>query len=271
MYVSNYIVGFIDVLGQRAAFESNSDFFDGTNYDAATKFIKESYAKVEWMKGILSKSIDGYQKVEKTNTEKAGWIIPEVKYSRFSDCLEFHSSMISKEGNEMQIASLYGILSSSAIICLLSHVQGFAIRGGVAIGMGIENIEGSVYGPALYEAVVLESQKALYPRIVVNKRVIDYIYAIESKPQITDKDKVEASIARECREMLIVEGDVTFVHFLSRRMLDMLPGTYYEDILQPFKESILKNLEKYKENDRVRSKFEWIMEYDNGNEKLLDF
>lgn len=271
MYVSNYIVGFIDVLGQRAAFESNLNFFDGTNYDAATKFIKESYAKVEWMKGILSTSISGFQQVEKSNIEMAGWHIPEVKYSRFSDCLEFHSSMISKEGNEMQIASLYGILSASAIICLLSHVQGFAIRGGIAIGMGTENIEGSVYGPALYEAVVIESKKAIYPRIAVNKRVIDYIYAIESKPQVTDKDKVEARIARECRGMLRIEGDVTFVHFLSRGILDKLPGDYIENILKPFRENVLKNIEKHKDDDRVRSKFEWLMEYDKGNEKLLDF
>lgn len=268
MYVSNYIVTFIDILGQRNTFENNPKVYDG-NQEEALKMIKASFSKVEYLKRIITQTLDAYQDRDNSIFTQMGWKIPNISQSRFSDCLELHSSMINQNGNEIPIVSLFGMLTASSSICLLSLVQGFSIRGGMVIGMGIENDDGSIYGPSLFEAVLLEEECAEYPRIVLNDQVLKYIGTIENLPATSEKNKVEAKIAEKCRELIVVEDGVPFVHFLTGNVMDILPPNENIVIIEQLKKYILESITQSSDNKRVRRKYEWIIEYDRRHENLL--
>lgn len=75
----------------------------------------------------------------------------------------------------------YKIDESSSAYYLLSELQdlqvdlagrGFLVRGGITVGQLVHDAD-QLYGPAQVKAFELESQEAIYPRIVVDEQVIE--------------------------------------------------------------------------------------------------
>ena len=59
---------------------------------------------------------------------------------------------------------------SSVYVGLCRHIlmglsEGIICRGGIEVGMAGEFLVGEIYGPALYQAYQLESERAQYPEL----------------------------------------------------------------------------------------------------------
>jgi hypothetical protein len=70
-----------------------------------------------------------------------------------------------------------------ATVATASLRLGFLIRGGMAYGK-LYHSEGVVFGPALIDAVSLESKSAVYPRIVLSASAVDIFANVNSKGQL---------------------------------------------------------------------------------------
>ena len=84
--------------------------------------------------------------------------------STFSDNIVISTAV--KDGN------IPYFLRAIAIMQLMTSSLGFLLRGGIAIG-DIYHDDEVVFGPALVRAYELKSQIAVYPRIVLDKEVLD--------------------------------------------------------------------------------------------------
>lgn len=267
-YISNYIVGFVDVMGQRSIFNKSVQIYTGDQGEAIN-LMKDTYSRVENLKTWINSSLDRFY-LKDSFVEGVGYKVPKVGFSRFSDCLEVHIPMIEITGEELPIASLYATLTALASACLFSLASGYAVRGGLSIGLAIENEEKAIYGPALYNSVILEEKIAKYPRIVLDKTVVEYIEQLISNGDDSFKSKIEKETAKKCYELIKLDDNIHFVHYLSKSFIEPL-GDKIDFVLVKINEFVEGQLIEHKDNSRILEKYEWLKYYDNKNDKILNF
>jgi hypothetical protein len=140
--------------------------------------------------------------------------------------------------------------------------RGFFCRGAISAGKLIHN-DKIIFGPALVEAYLLESKKAIFPRVLVPDSVIDVAqkpFARQHKP----KDELEY-----LHDMLIQDYDgFYYIDFLERVQGDVdEPEFGYCDYLIRVRQNIEKGMKI--ENERVKEKFNWLKEKFNNTVKII--
>jgi hypothetical protein len=113
--------------------------------------------------------------------------------STFSDHIVMSVSFdrIGKEDDNLKtfrpfiaLSTLYPLVATVATAALR---LGFLIRGGMAYGK-LYHTGGVVFGPALIDAVALESRSAVYPRIVLSEPAVDIFARVRTDQLVRDFD-----------------------------------------------------------------------------------
>jgi len=136
---------FIDILGFRDHIKETID-----------KEGNDVVERIEKIKYILDLS--------KKMTDDSGFSKSKI-VTYFSD-----SIVISYDYKEP--SQLYHTLIDLLYMSFELANQGFLARGGVSIGKLVHNEE-FIFGPAMVKAYDLESKKAIYPRIIIEKEVVE--------------------------------------------------------------------------------------------------
>lgn len=116
------------------------------------------------------------------------------------------------------------------------------VRGGFTIG-DLHFEENFVYGEALLKAYELESKHAIYPRVVIDKSVIEIVGLVKTSIEL-DKDN---------------QYFCNFLQVLINRRKSM-----YETKLSRFRGNILTNIKSNNTNPNVINKMEWMVNYYNS-------
>ena len=185
MKYENRVVAFIDILGFKSLLDDTTTKDGGDNEGNINKLI-EAYKTIKdiWeddeIYGLLSKPTSR-------------------KVSIFSD-----SIVVSFEvGEESQVFST--LLDIKHLIMRLVY-RNILCRGAVAIGKFIHT-DDFLFGPALVEAYTLESKAAVYPRIILDRDVIDV--AARNKPSQHSSDDerkyVEALLEQDSDGMYYID------------------------------------------------------------------
>lgn len=157
-------------------------------------------------------------------------------------------------------------------------------RGAITIGkMYFPKIEENVLiGQGIAEAYKLESEIAIYPRIVVSDNLIKYIKNEKINAYPFSKD-----VIIELEELIKKDNDgVYFLDLLNKNILrkkgekiekkeELFSITWhynmedsYSDILQKVKNIVKKNLNCKKTTEKIKQKYEWLNSYiEETNEK----
>jgi hypothetical protein len=155
---------------------------------------------------------------------------------------------------------VYGEGELGTIFDILAHIQvSFALsdvffRGAIALS-NLYMDENVVFGPSLVEAYNLETEMAIYPRIILSKNVITVIkkhtnyYADPKKsPQYTEYLKD-------------IDG-LYFVNYLQI-IIDRYDCVEVLKILTKHKDVIVKNLTQHTHNYKLWNKYAWSANYHN--------
>lgn len=155
------------------------------------------------------------------------------------------------------------------------------LRGGITIG-DLYHDGNIVYGPAMNEAYLLESQKAVYPRVIADVHIInDFIkeqvklgkadhYDVKDTLNLLKKDrdgKYFVDMLRQDRE-LSDEGDEYFRWLKNLRTVIVEGLNRYDSPQLNWNEKLQQILNKKynksaKENRNIFIKYEWLKEYYN--------
>lgn len=176
----NRVVAFIDLLGFRELVS-----FSALHPEAAGHIysfligIQGQQVMGGLYGGIPTFGLDGTREVKLArdlpNTENMLELIKThwpIEITQFSDSLVL--SCKAEDG-----ATSILLLEFVAKLMLGAFQHGFLLRGGITLGLLSHQEGGPLFGPAFIEAYALESKYALWPRIIVDKTVVDLLVRTE--------------------------------------------------------------------------------------------
>lgn len=192
--------------------------------------------------------------------ENFGW-----KFINFSDLVLRIVPILSDANQEVRLGLVFHELLDLAYIQVNLAAQGVLIRGALTIGR-ITAEQGLVFGPALANAHILESTKAVFPRIVVDDMVLA---ALKEIPLLRAHNYEE--------EMGYIGGlirqdsdGVWFVDYLGYLLENADDNDEYADFLQVHNLLVNKQLlevsnldEQTREGKSRRQKAAWLKSYHN--------
>lgn len=187
-----------------------------------------------------------------------------VSFFNFSDLIVRVTNVLSPNNRKFP----YGVVFHEVLD--LAHVQarlayhGVLVRGGVAIGEIVAGEE-MIFGPALVRAYALESQMAIYPRIVVDP---DVLLALGVSPLLR-KDTHDRKTERKRVLELLRRGDdgVHFVDYL--RVVATEDPDNARRLLSVHRDLIEATAKGRKNLDSTTVKMSWLGSYHNDTVHTL--
>lgn len=101
------------------------------------------------------------------------------------DIVQFSDSIVISKNYEKE--AFHEFVSSVSDYQKYLMQQGFLCRGGVAVNKHY-SLSSFIFSPALIEAYRVESEKAIYPRVVVSEDVIDLVFPEKNYPPTLCKE-----------------------------------------------------------------------------------
>lgn len=233
-YFSERIVAFIDILGFKNLVEQS----------VCSPAIAEKLHK--------SLQIIYEQKRDNENIEGIGLKDYGVEVTTFSDSIVI-SYPINYEGG------LFFVLLDVIHLQLQLACQGILIRGGISIGPLYHNGE-IVYGPAMNEAYMLESQYAVVPRVIIDERTLKTGICKTCAAHHTIGMEVEYVMSCVRRD---AEDDRFYLDMLRQEQELVDYGDEYYSWLKSLRRMIVDGLNQNTGNPRVYEKYKWLRKYYN--------
>lgn len=139
--------------------------------------------------------------------------------------------------------------------------NGVVIRAGVAIGnahVGLDG-KGPVFGPAMVRAYEIESEKAVYPRIVIEES--SYETFLSDTRLHSEGHTAEMEIGYVDKLLRIDADGTRFIDYLAGSETEFDCPESYLDFLHNHAEMLREKLAITEK--KVRAKFEWLAAYHN--------
>lgn len=211
--VSNYCVGFLDMLGLKEKFHKHAENPLTQSHDIISNIIQpledlqvrvDSLNKPRDFKillglGVSQDIIDELALIPK----KQNWSDGLVIFSRaknLSDAFCTH--------NILRIIQHCGV-------CCFSGLSGdniAPIRGAIELDWGVELSENEIFGAAVGASYEYESKIAQYPRIVIGKKLMEFLKSASCIDQPTNNyEKINKYFAQECLKWIEEDIDGHFI------------------------------------------------------------
>lgn len=226
------IVAFLDILGWGAAVDDRQE---------SEQDIKEQGKTLALLKAVA----DFHNSLkELLPDEQKKWPGDPIM-TQFSDSL-----VLSFEDDEHGKDGLYRALM---LLTKDLSLRGFHLRGGVVKGK-IYHTEGLIFGPALKQAYKLESETAVYPRVI-----LDHTLAVEWNVQ--QQTAHEAALGEH--SWVLCTDSYFFFNFLPPFMGNsFLTSTdLWKNQLKPFRNMIIEKTQDRNCSEAIFAKYEWLAGY----------
>lgn len=243
-----YLVAFIDILGQKEAFQNLEGQSLEDNHPKLIEAHKQTVLFVENLRNGFKDFFDAYTaerelsvQVDSAKMDQfKAMIKSNLKHQRFSDCIQAYVSLHTDKYHSNAINGVFGIFMACGGMLLLSLATKKAFRAGIEVGLGTELNNGEIYGPALYKAYELENKVAEYPRIVIGQELMNYLATLANKrqqvPAQTNEDiELCKLMATQCRKMIVWDLDgVPILDYLGNNFMQNI--NYCPEEAAKFKE-----------------------------------
>lgn len=194
--------------------------------------------------------IHGYKKLNDNGLDGKGLREYGIQVTTFSDSAII-SYPISYDGG------LFFVLMDLIHLQIDLSNLGIFIRGGVSMGQAYHD-EYNAFGPAMNEAYRLESVEAKFPRIILtNQTLLNGIRVSKNLQNPYDKSLLMSLIRRDRSD-----GYYYLDYLKQFQELDYPEYNYYI-WLSTIRDYLVRNLNAYRSDDSIYSKYRWMLEYWN--------
>jgi CYTH domain-containing protein len=137
---------------------------------------------------------------------------PAIGVQFFTDLALLKINLGGQRGHRPLI-TLYGLLRQLGLLMLTQLAEGVLFRGAVEAGICAELSGSDLYGQAIARASRLESDVAVYPRIVVGRDVMDYVGSFAKKHLTGDERAISDSYIEIIHSCLREDTDGVLTFF----------------------------------------------------------
>lgn len=215
------------------------------------------------------------------NTQAKKNVIYTRKIFSFSDCAFIfykYKSDIDKSRKNINNLLITALFNTSLTILKITN-EGYLIRGGVTYGEAYFD-DLSFFGPAVERAYLIESKKALFPRVLIdsnfgkklfnyNKKIKENNFGKKSKYYrfLPKRTYIPSEIIQDKNEFIL-----NFLYILEQEgHLDFYgKNLKYNDVISVIKQTISRNKEKHQNNDKIIQKLEWMNNYIQASKLSLE-
>lgn len=218
LFIGHYAVAFIDLLSQKDRLSKMRELPRNRNE------LREFIANVKESAGV----VDMFRKAMLTSIKTAETLNPngdmnkdlrfrrvwsevhkiKIKHKFFSDCFVLWVPL-ANEDDGIPVAAVLRLMHVMMQIFMIGLAEGYPCRGGIDVGVAAEFFQDELYGPALANAYLLESQFAKYPRIIIGDSLREYIsdQHIEDPKSIDQTSIMRRQFAILCKELISEDCD----------------------------------------------------------------
>jgi len=228
-----YLLAFIDVLGQKEAFQGLENQPLADNHPKLIEAHKQTAFFVETLRNGFKDFFDAYtvdkEPLIKVPTEKMdqfkAMLKSNLKHQRFSDSIQAYVCLHTNQYHSNAINGVFGTLLACGGMLLLALASKKAFRAGIEVGLGTELENGEIYGPVLYKAYELEHKVAEYPRIVIGQELINYLGQLanghkQMEEQVKEDVELCKLMATNCLKMIVRDLDgVPILDYLGNEFM----------------------------------------------------
>ena len=171
--LENYLVTFLDVLGQSDKFEQLRLPRTEEEHAAVQEVMRDTVRFVSDLRARFGIQFDAFE---------AGLLKDQPSVKKFhpafvglSDSFVTSVPIRNEDQHLTPNIRMFSALAAACIVMLTSLASNHALRGGIDIDLATEMAPGEVYGTALMRAYRLESRVADYPRIMIGEGLWKYL------------------------------------------------------------------------------------------------
>lgn len=259
------VVAFIDILGFSEIVAANERSSHNEIFNDLYNALNESIVKTTDIQKLL------LTKVEEEMDEK---IVEKFKHKQFSDNVYF--SFDYNDDSELDLA-FYFVVS----ICILYQrtmlAKGYYVRGGIAEGQNFVG-DNLIFSKALIRAYELESKWANYPRIVIDKPLIEKVKLNISDLSVIIMNRISHNIIMDWTETIFINpfhltlgGNLAATNFYNEivtknpnvlEKINQLPRDITdEELLRTAKENVANKIAVHENDNRIYEKYLWLSEF----------
>ncbi len=233
LLASNYAVGFIDLLGQRAALRGQQLIPQANSEEEKQSFIATLKASIGSIHALQQHAFkmtassqpnrDSPLRAQLPPEQQVLWDemqLTKVVTQRWSDGLMVFANLGDSQ-IKCQMNNIYHLFTLAGALCFIGLATRSPLRGAIEIAWGVELHPGELYGAAVARAYELESEVADYPRIVVGPQMLHFLDVQVQNPNTEPHDQVNKALAGLCRNMVVQDADGHWLlHYLGEEFAD---------------------------------------------------
>lgn len=172
-----HLVAFIDVLGQRERFRELRMPKSPEGHAGVAEVLRHTAGFVVQMRELFQRNFAAFEKgISKERLNIKCSVQP--RFVGFSDSFVVSVPLRKDQGDLVPILSIFSALWAASVLILTAFQSRHALRGGIDVGLATEIGPAEIYGTALEQAYLLESRRAVYPRIVIGSGLRTYLSAV---------------------------------------------------------------------------------------------
>lgn len=224
--LGHYLVGFLDVLGQREKFRQLEIPKTPEEHSRVGQVLRETAGFVSDLRDTFQSNFKAFESgILIGPLRKLGSVQP--RFVGFSDSFVASVALRNDRGDLIPIVSVFAALSAAATAMLTSLASKHALRGGIDVGLATEIGAGEIYGTALERAYLLECQSAQYPRIVIGDELWKYLSValVRFETDAGPDARIAKALVQKIMQLISTDTD-------GKRILDYL-GPVIKDLMKP--------------------------------------
>lgn len=262
-----YVCSLIDILGQTEKLSQlNGVYFESDeNKDKVVSIFRKTYGTVKKFRKYTDESITFVNQIKENYQLKNHFSSNPIEMKSFSDLITSYV-LLGNDKHKLQFEGIYFLLLSNGEVFLKMLANKVALRGGIDIGMGIQNSENEIYGTALLNPYILESKVSKSIRLVIGQELYNYI-------NLTTQSEVKSSLSNDynmkyallCKKLIKQDSDGEYIlDYLSDEFFVMESFQDYSKQAKEFLDTKYNEL-KIKKQFEVAKKYQQAIKYFENN------
>ena len=205
-----HLVAFLDVLAQRDALEQLRKMPTTPEERVQTEeALRNTAGFVLDMRELFQSTFAEFEEGASSRMQVHTKQPVRPKLVGFSDSFVMSVALREDRGALVRAVIVFSALSAASVVMLTSLASRHPLRGGIDVGLATEIGPEEIYGTALRNAYLLESQTAGYPRIVVGDELLEYlnIELLRFGQQATPVANAITEIVQKIKQMIVRDKD----------------------------------------------------------------